>query len=407
MIYFSATKKSRAPMHETARRGMLLIVFAVLLGLNACTPNAPKEDIAKPAKVGVTATESEQENLARSTSFHPTRENSNQPNDPNPQGMVWIPGGEFSMGSDHASESLCGLPGVTRDAGPIHRVYVDGFWMDETEVTNAQFRKFVDETGYITVAEMKPTAEEFPGAPEEKLVAGSTVFAPTPTAVSLDNYFQWWSYVAGADWRHPTGPDSTIEGKDNYPVVQICYEDAEAYAKWAGKRLPTEAEWEFAARGGKSGQLYVWGNELLAEGKFQANIYQGRFPVQGGDTGADGFVGIAPVRQYQPNTYQLYDMGGNVWEWVSDWYRPDYYARLHSTGKVARNPKGPDTPHDPQEPEQKKRVHRGGSFLCSDLYCTRYMVGTRGRGEVRTASNHCGFRCVQDRKPEANDQKTR
>jgi formylglycine-generating enzyme len=300
------------------------------------------------------------------------------------------------MGSDYRCESLCGLPGVTNDAVPIHRVYVDGFWMDETEVTNAQFRQFVEETGYITVAEIKPTEEEFPGAPPENLVAGSTVFAPTANHVPLDNYFQWWSYVHGAQWRHPTGPDSSIEGQDEYPVVQICYEDAEAYAKWAGKRLPTEAEWEFAARGGQAGQLYVWGNELQPDGKFQANIYQGRFPIQGGDTGADGFVGIAPVRQYKPNPYQLYDMGGNVWEWVSDWYRHDYYARLHASGAVARNPQGPDIPYDPAEPDQKKRVHRGGSFLCSDLYCTRYMVGTRGKGEVRTASNHCGFRCVKN-----------
>jgi formylglycine-generating enzyme required for sulfatase activity len=319
--------------------------------------------------------------------------------------MVWIPGGEFSMGSDHRCEALCGLPGITNDAVPIHRVYVDGFWMDQTEVTNAEFRKFVEETGYITVAEVKPTLEEFPGAPEENLVAGSTVFAPTPRNVQLDNYLQWWSYVPGANWRHPLGPDSSIEGQDDFPVVQICFEDAEAYAKWAGKRLPTEAEWEFAARGGKAGQLYAWGNEIQIDGKYQANIYQGRFPVKDGDTGADGFVGIAPVRQYRPNSYRLYDMGGNVWEWVSDWYRHDYYARLSATGKVARNPKGPDVPLDPSEPNQKKRVHRGGSFLCSDLYCTRYMVGTRGRGEVRTGSNHVGFRCVRD--PGSEDSRQR
>lgn len=381
---------------------LAMTVLAVLIGSTGCSDNAPKKKIGSPVSMDFVLAE-EQESFARSTTFAPTRENTVVPSEPPPEGMAWIPGGEFSMGSDHASESLCGLPGVTQDAGPIHRVYVDGFWMDQSEVTNAQFRKFVEETGYITVAETKPTAEEFPGAPQENLVAGSTVFAPTPQPVSLDNYFQWWSYVPGADWRHPTGPDSTIEGKDDYPVVQICYEDAEAYAKWAGKRLPTEAEWEFAARGGKSGQLYVWGNELQSDGQFQANIYQGRFPIQNGDTGADGFVGIAPVRQFKPNPYKLYDMGGNVWEWVSDWYRADYYARLHSSGKVTRNPQGPDSPLDPREPDQKKRVHRGGSFLCSDLYCTRYMVGTRGRGEVRTASNHCGFRCVKDLAPKAGN----
>ena len=328
--------------------------------------------------------------------FQPTRLNPGKPSAQAPEGMVWIPGGEFSMGSDHRSESLCGLPGITNDAVPIHRVYVDPFWMDATEVTNAQYKAFVEATGYVTVAEIKPTAEEFPNAPPENLVAGSTVFRPTNGPVELDNYLQWWSYLHSADWRHPTGPESSIEGKDDHPVVQIAYEDAEAYAKWAGKRLPTEAEWEFAARGGRAGELYAWGNQIQIDGKYQANIYQGRFPVAKGDSGLDGFVGIAPTKQYAPNPFGLYDIGGNVWEWVSDWYRPDYYARLNSTGKVTRNPQGPDESFDPVEPDQKKRVHRGGSFLCSDLYCTRYMVGTRGKGEVRTASNHCGFRCVKD-----------
>jgi len=308
--------------------------------------------------------------------------------------MVWIPGGEFSMGSDVASESLCGLPGVTRDAGPIHRVYVDGFWMDATEVTNEQFEKFVNSTGYITVAEQKPTKEEFPTAPPENLVAGSTVFTPTPQPVPLNNYFQWWSYVHGADWRHPTGPDSNLKGKEEFPVVQVCYADAAAYAKWAGKRLPTEAEWEFAARGGRAGEIYSWGNDLKPGGKWIANIYEGQFPVK--DTGEDGFAGLAPVGQFPPNGYGLHDMAGNAWEWCSDWYRPDTYARLKLAGGVARNPQGPDAPYDPAEPTEKKRVHRGGSFLCSDQYCTRYMVGTRGKGEQTTASNHVGFRCVEE-----------
>lgn len=330
-----------------------------------------------------------------SSLFAPTVSNKIPAPKPKPEGMVWIPGGEFSMGSDAASESLCSLPGVTRDAVPIHRVYVDAFWMDATEVTNEQFEKFVKATGYTTVAETKPTKEEFPTAPPENLVAGSTVFTTTPQAVELNDYFQWWSYVPGADWRHPTGPDSDLKGREKHPVVQIAYEDAAAYAKWAGKRLPTEAEWEFAARGGVAGGLYAWGNDLKPGGKFQANIYQGRFPVEGGDTGEDGFKGIAPVAQYPPNAYGLHDVAGNVWEWVSDWYRPDTYARQKLAGGVARNPQGPATPYDPAEPNEKKRVHRGGSFLCTDLYCTRYMVGTRGKGEVRTASNHVGFRCVQ------------
>ena len=332
---------------------------------------------------------------APNSKFAPTVPNSFPPPAPAPLGMVWIPGGEFSMGSTVESESLCGLPGVTRDALPVHRVYVDAFWMDATEVTNEQFEKFVRATGYVTVAEQKPTQAEFPTAPPENLVAGSTVFTATPQPVALNNYLQWWSYVAGADWHHPTGPGSDLVGREKYPVVQVAYEDAAAYAQWAGKRLPTESEWEFAARGGVAGRLYAWGDELKPGGKFQANIYEGKFPVEGGDTGEDGFKGIAPVAQFAPNAYGLYDVAGNVWEWVSDWYRPDTYARLQLAGGVARNPQGPDTPYDPAEPSEKKRVHRGGSFLCTDQYCTRYMVGTRGKGEVRTASNHLGFRCVK------------
>ena len=343
--------------------------------------------------------------IAASTksAFAPTIPNKASAPGPAPEGMVWIPGGEFSMGSDAASETLCGLPGVTRDALPIHRVYVDGFWMDATEVTNEQFEKFVKATGYITVAEQTPTKEEFPTAPPENLVAGSTVFTATSQPVPLNDYFQWWSYVHGADWRHPTGPDSDLKGREKYPVVQIAYEDAAAYTKWAGKRLPTEAEWEFAARGGAAGKLYAWGDELKPGGKFAANIYQGRFPLENGDAGEDGFKGIAPVAQFSPNSYGLYDVAGNVWEWCSDWYRPDYYVTLVGAGAVARNPQGPDTPFDPAEPAEKKRVHRGGSFLCTDQYCTRYMVGTRGKGEARTASNHLGFRCV---KPPASAAKT-
>ncbi len=325
--------------------------------------------------------------------FAPVSPNAAVAPTPVPEGMVWIPGGEFSMGSDATDDSLCELPGLTRDAQPIHRVYVDGFWMDATEVTNAQFAKFVEATGYITIAERKPTQEEFPTAPPENLIAGSTVFTPTSTAVPLNDYFQWWSYVPGADWRHPTGPDSNLTGREKYPVVQIAYADAEAYAKWAGKRLPTEAEWEFAARGGAAGQAYAWGNELQPGGKWVANIYEGRFPMK--DTGEDGFAGLAPVAQYAPNAYGLYDVAGNVWEWCSDWYRADTYARRKLAGGVARNPTGPTTPYDPAEPTEKKRVHRGGSFLCTSQYCTRFMVGTRGKGEVSTASDHLGFRCVQ------------
>ncbi len=312
-----------------------------------------------------------------------------------PSGMVWITGGEFSMGTeDPRTLAYCGSDPMP-DARPIHRVDVDGFWIDRTEVTNDQFAAFVEATGYVTIAERVPKAEDFPGAPPEKLVAGSIVFQPTLEPVPLDDQLRWWIYVPGACWKHPEGPSSSIVGRGRYPAVHIAYDDAEAYAKWAGKRLPTEAEWEFAARGGLEGQPFSWGSELKPGGRWMANIWQGRVPVL--DSGDDGFKGIAPVEQFPPNGFGLYDMAGNVWEWCSDWYRPDTYARSLRTTKLAINPKGPDSGFDPAEPGQAKRVQRGGSFLCTDQYCTRYMVGTRGKGEVTSASNHVGFRCVKDR----------
>ncbi len=269
-----------------------------------------------------------------------------------PAGMVWIPGGEFSMGAaDSPSDGEVGMQ-ATKDSRPIHRVYVDGFFMDATDVTNAQFARFVKATSYVTVAERKPRQEDYPTAPPENLVAGSVVFSPPDHAVPLTDHYQWWSYVHGANWRHPTGPKSTIVGKDNFPVVQIAYEDAVAYAKWAGKRLPTEAEWEFAARGGLAGKPFVWGSEFKPNGKWMANTHQGQFPNQ--DTGADGHAGIAPVKSYPANGYGLYDMAGNVWQWTSDWYRPDYYKTLAAAGGVARNPQGPTNPWDPDEPTEKQ-----------------------------------------------------
>ena len=324
--------------------------------------------------------------------FAPTVVNTGGPHGSAPRGMVWIPGGEFSMGTDAASDSLCRLPGVTRDAQPIHRVYVDGFWMDATEVTNAEFAAFVKATGYVTLAERTPTRQEFPAARPDDLVAGSTVFTPPLKAVPLTNPLEWWRYVRGANWRHPTGPSSDIRGRERHPVLHVAFADTQAYAKWAGKRLPTEAEWEFAARGGAAGQLYAWGNDLRPHGRHQANIHEGTFPVT--DTGEDGFAGVAPVAQFPANPYGLFDMAGNVWEWTADWYHPDYYERLAAQG-VARNPQGPESSFDPSEPDLPKRVHRGGSYLCTDQYCTRYMVGTRGKGDVSTASNHLGFRLVR------------
>jgi sulfatase modifying factor 1 len=286
---------------------------------------------------------------------------------------------------------------ATIDSRPIHRVHVDGFWMDRTDVTNEQFAGFVNATGYVTIAEQTPRAEDFPGAPPENLVAGSVVFSPPDHPVPLNDHLQWWSYVKGASWRHPEGPHSNLKGREKHPVVQVAFPDAEAYAKWAGKRLPTEAEWEFAARGGLSGKLYSWGDSFQPTGKWMANTHQGHFPDT--DAGADGYVGIAAVAKFPANGYGLYDMAGEVWQWTSDWYRPDYYAQLALSEKVARNPRGPDSPHDFGNPGEKMKVHRGGSFLCTDQYCSRYMVGTRGKGDFSTGSNHLGFRCVRDAKP--------
>lgn len=330
-----------------------------------------------------------------SLTFEKTEVNSSPAPFQKEENMVWVPGGIFSMGTDQTNESLCAVGGLTADAQPIHRVYVDGFWMDEHEVTNAEYGVFVKATGYVTIAETTPSKLEFPDIPDEMRVAGSVVFTPPSHPVSLNDYSQWWSYVKGADWKHPQGPGSSIVGKENEPVVHVAWEDALAYAQWAGKRLPTEAEWEFAARGGKCGKTYSWGDVLNPDGQYMANIFQGDFPDKG--NAADGYPGIAPVKQYPKNGYGLYDMAGNVWEWCADWYRPDYYE-WHMQQGEARNPQGPEDSHDPLEPGIAKKVQRGGSFLCSDQYCSRYVLGTRGKGDWRTGTNHVGFRCVKDPK---------
>ena len=306
-----------------------------------------------------------------------------------PPGMVWIPGGAFEMGSDHAEFD---------DARPIHRVAIDGFWIDATEVTNAEFAEFVQATGYVTVAERVPRAEEYPGAKPEMLYAGSVVFTPPDRAVSLHDHFAWWSYVRGADWRHPDGVASSIEDRADHPVVHIAWEDAEAFAKWAGKRLPTEAEWEFAARGGLERKAFVWGDTLRPRGAIMANTFQGHFPDR--NTAEDGFAATSPVRAFPANGYGLYGMSGNVWEWTADWYRPDTYAEQAAAGVVS-NPHGPESSFDPSEPGVAKRVHRGGSFLCNDSYCARYMPGGRGKGAPDTGTNHLGIRLARDGSREA------
>jgi formylglycine-generating enzyme len=299
-----------------------------------------------------------------------------------PDGMVWIPGGRFWMGTDHME-----------DAQPVHEVEVKGFWMDRADVTNEEFRRFVKATGYLTIAERPLNQKEFPNLAPDELAAGSVVFTPPAHPTSLDQPLAWWRFVRGANWRRPEGPGSDLRGKEKYPVVHIAWPDAMAYAKWAGKRLPTEAEWEFAARGGLDRQNYVWGNELKPGGKWRANTFQGHFPDH--NTSEDGYAGVAPVASFEPNGYGLYDMSGNVWQWVSDWYRPDYYAGLSREGSLAANPEGPRDSFDPQEPGVQKRVQKGGSFLCTDQYCERYMPGARGKGDPDTGTNHLGFRCIR------------
>ena len=305
------------------------------------------------------------------------------PPGPAPEGMVWIPGGTYWMGCDD-----CGMP----DAKPVHLVSVSGFWMDKTPITNAQYARFVKETGYVTVAERPLSPKDFPGVPEDKLVPGSAVFVQPASDVSLENPMQWWNYVPGANWKHPEGPQSSIASRADHPVVHVAFEDAVAYLKWAGRRLPTEAEYEFAARGGLDRQHYAWGNELKPHGAWPANIWQGHFPST--NSVADGHAGTSPVSAFPPNNFNLYDVGGNVWQWCADWYRDDYYRVLAAFPTPPRDPKGPDQSLDPTEPGAAKRVVRGGSFLCSDQYCSRYLVGSRGKAEISSGASNLSFRGV-------------
>ncbi|WP_236977059.1 formylglycine-generating enzyme family protein [Membranihabitans maritimus] len=307
--------------------------------------------------------------------------------------MVKIPAGEFEMGanSDQADE----------DEYPKHLVKVDSFLMDVTEVTNAQFREFVDATGYVTTAEkdidweeMKKQLPEGTPKPDASMLrAGSLVFKATEGPVPLNNPGYWWAWTTGADWKHPEGPGSNIDGKDQWPVVHISWEDAKAYADWAGKRLPTEAEWEWAAMGGLSKSVYPWGRELDKGDTIHANYWQGSFPFKNSEE--DGYYLSAPVGDFVANGYGLYDMSGNVWEWCSDLYHFKSYE-MNSDREVAYNPKGPQESYDPDEPLIEKRVLRGGSFLCNDSYCSGYRVSRRMKGDAKSSYNHTGFRCVKD-----------
>jgi formylglycine-generating enzyme len=306
-------------------------------------------------------------------------------------GMIWIEGGAFLMGADDRQS----MP----DEYPKHKVVVSGFWMDITEVTNSQFERFVRATGYVTTAERKPDWETMkaqlpPGTPrpdDSLLVPASLVFSPPDRAIPLDDYSRWWSWKKGADWKHPHGAESDIKGKGNYPVVHISWYDARAYCRWAGKRLPTEAEWEFAARGGLQGKIYPWGNEEVGKGKPKGNFWEGHFPDK--NTGRDKFYYTAPVGSFAPNGYGLYDMAGNVWEWCTDFYDSKYYSESDRPEGV-KDPHGPSRSFDPDEPFANKRIIRGGSFLCNESYCSGYRVARRMKSTEDSGMEHLGFRCV-------------
>ena len=306
--------------------------------------------------------------------------------------MMLIPGGTFTMGARETQFAR-------QDEFPNNDVQVDSFYMDIHPVTNAQFRTFVEATGYITIAEQPVDWEEMlkqlpPGTPkphDSLLVPSSLVFRSPKHRVSLNEYQTWWEWVPGANWKHPLGPDSSIEGKDDYPVVHISWYDAQAYAQWAGKRLPTEAEWEYAARGGNNDFIYPWGKERVTPER--ANYWQGKFPYY--DTGEDGFEGIAPVMSFPPNGFGLFDMAGNVWQWTADWYHAEYYQMLASEN-LSLNPTGPETSYDPMEPGIPKKTIRGGSFLCNDSYCAGYRASARMKSSTDSGMLHLGFRLVRD-----------
>jgi formylglycine-generating enzyme len=310
------------------------------------------------------------------------------PGEPPHPDMVWVPGGTFVMGSNaHYPEEA-----------PAHRATVDGFWMDRYPVTNEQFARFVRETKHVTFAEIPPKPEDYPGALPEMLQPGSLVFVKAKGPVDLNNYANWWTYCIGADWRHPKGPKSDLKRREKYPVVHVAYSDAEAYAKWAGKELPTEAEWEFAAWGGHNDgdREFAWGGEFTPGGKQMANTWQGQFPYE--NQALDGYEGTSPIGSYPPNDYSLYDMIGNVWEWTTDWYTPKHPDEKPKACCIPVNPRGGamEESYDPCQPEIPipRKVLKGGSHLCAPNYCRRYRPAARHAEPIDTSTNHVGFRCI-------------
>ncbi len=307
-------------------------------------------------------------------------------------GMVWIDGGKFSMGTNKEQDSY-------EHERPAHNVSLNGFWIDATEVTNAQFKAFVEATQYVTTAEVIPSWDEIkkqlpPGTPkpDQDFQAGSLVFFSPKYAISLEDYSQWWRWVDGANWRHPEGSSSNIDARMDHPVVHVSYEDAQSFCRWAGKRLPTEAEWEYASRqAGPQESMRM--EDLKISGRYVANTFQGVFPS--GDLGSDGYIGTAPVRSYPANSLGIYDMIGNVWEWTSDFYHADYYKQVSNEATIA-NPTGASKPFDPQEPYARKYVTKGGSYLCSNNYCSNYRTSARQATSFDSGSSNVGFRCVKD-----------
>ncbi|MDO6492276.1 MULTISPECIES: formylglycine-generating enzyme family protein [unclassified Cellulophaga] len=364
---------------------ILLLSFVAIV----CTQckDVPKKEQQEPKKT-VTP---KKDNVKKDTTYTLITE---KPEDVKvPEGMVWIPGGMFVQGAVPQDKM------AMQHEKPAHKVAVDGFFMDITEVTNAQYAKFVKETGYITVAEraidweeMKKQVPEGTPKPHDSILQpGSLTFKKSKKSVpNLFDFSQWWDWTIGANWKHPNGPKSSIKGLDNHPVVQICYEDAMAYCNWAGRRLPTEAEWEYAANGGKTGTIFFWGDDKSVLSK-NANSWEGEFPVE--NSKKDGYENRAPVKSYQPNGYGLYDMAGNVWEWTTDWYNVNYYKELAAV-TTKKNPLGATDAYNPQNLYIKEKVIKGGSFLCSDSYCASYRISARMGSSVDSSAEHTGFRTV-------------
>lgn len=397
----AAGKPSPSVPEEHSRRswpkrtvlGVVAITFVLAFGLGAAWKFSQRPASAAPATTAAApAAVAAAPKIVRGSEENGTA------------GMMWVPGGEFLMGSDHRL--------AQQNERPTHRVRVDGFWMDRTHVTNAQFAAFVAATGYVTTAERKPRWEDLqtqlpagtPRPDESALVPGAMVFVGSDRPVDLRDYSQWWRFVPGANWRHPQGPDSSIEGKDGHPVVQVSFDDAQAYASWIGKRLPTEAEWEFAARGGLEQATYAWGDELKPAGESMANIWdvgtRGRFPVVSAKAG--GAVGTVRAGTFPPNGYGLADMTGNAWHWTADWYRADQFRRvkLETGERTSMNPRGPASSWDPDDRgapvDAPKRSIRGGSFLCNEEYCLSYRPSARRGNDPANPMSHIGFRLVSD-----------